>query len=751
MQIQKDLQKMSNSTITRPIGELELSPSQQTILIVDDNRNNLDILSEILLAQSYKVRRAINGEIALQSVGQLKPDLILLDITMPGLTGYEVCQQLKKSPDSQHIPVIFISALNESIDKARAFSVGGVDYISKPFEIVEVLARVKCQLSLHAAKEDLRNALNEQLQRRARELTAEAERSHALAQVVDKVRRTLELSTIFNTATEEIRNLLKVDRTAIIQLSGSQLNEGGTIIAESKTIQMPAAVGRFISGNFLEQYYQLGRKEAEATSLIEGEGVAIIHDINQLPIDRSLSQALADFKLCSGITIPIFKKSSLWGLFCIHQSAPTERWLAADIDFSQKVCVQLGVALHQAQLLKQTQNRAAELSRTLADLKAIVDNLADGLLVTDLNGVVTQLNPAILSMLDIEEAQLIQKHLSTCFPTELASLVQEIGCSSQITGELEVQLSKGHQGKAIVSPILKASSSPGENRSQGCVILIRDITREKEVDRMKTDFLSTVSHELRTPLTSVLGFTSIIESKLRSRIAPAIAEDNIKAQKALRVTEKNLSIVVSEAERLTTLINEVLDIAKMEEGKVEWDFQSIDPSSILRQAVEATTPLFRDKPVELIEDFPNVLPNCELDKNRILQVLINLISNAIKFTEKGFVRCCGNVHNGKLVIRVIDSGIGLSSSQKDKVFEKFIQVGDILTSKPQGSGLGLSICEQIVEAHGGKIWVESQSGSGCTFSFSIPLQSSTAELCPSTIEIMSQTLEASYESYSFNR
>ena len=707
--------------ISKTIEDLELSFPQKTILIVDDNRTNLDILSEILVAQNYKIRRAINGEIALQSVGQLKPDLILLDITMPGLTGYEVCQHLKRCPDSKHIPVIFISALNEPIDKVTAFSVGGVDYISKPFEIVEVLARVKNQLSIHTAKEELRNALDQQLQQRALELTAEAERSHVLAQVVDKVRRTLEPSTIFKTATEEIRNLLRVDRTAIIQLNQPQLQMGGMVIAESKTAAMPRTVGSSISGDFLDRYYNIGQQEAQATGLREFEGSAVIHDLSQYSADLDFKQTLAELQVCSSVTIPIFEKSTLWGLFCIHQSAPTERWLTADIDFSQKVCVQLGVALHQAQLLKQTQDRAAELSRTLADLKAIVDNLADGLLVTDLNGIVTQLNPAILKMLDIDETQLLQKPLSHYFPKDLSSLVHEIGCSGQTTGELEVELCQGHQGKALVSPILTDSRSPVEDRTQGCVILIRDITREKEVDRMKTDFLSTVSHELRTPLTSVLGFASIIESKLHSKISPAIAEDNLKAQKALRVTEKNLRIVVSEAERLTILINEVLDIAKMEEGKVSWDFQSVNPASILKQAIEATTPLFAEKPVELIEDIPDSLPNCLLDKNRILQVLINLISNAIKFTDKGFVRCCGSIQDGKLLIRVIDSGIGLSVSQQDKVFEKFTQMGNILTSKPQGSGLGLSICEQIIEAHGGRIWVESQPGCGCIFSVSIPL------------------------------
>lgn len=143
-----------------------------SILVVDDELNNLHLLSEILSEKNYKIRRAINGGIALKSVHVILPDLILLDINLPDITGYEVCERLKSNPATQHIPVIFISALNEALDKVKAFSVGGVDYISKPFEVAEVIARIDNQLALHAARVEVQH-LNSVLEQRVVERTTQ--------------------------------------------------------------------------------------------------------------------------------------------------------------------------------------------------------------------------------------------------------------------------------------------------------------------------------------------------------------------------------------------------------------------------------------------------------------------------------------------------------------------------------------------------------------------------------------------------
>ena len=254
------------------------------------------------------------------------------------------------------------------------------------------------------------------------------------------------------------------------------------------------------------------------------------------------------------------------------------------------------------------------------------------------------------------------------------------------------------------------------------MILVRDITQEKEVDRMKTDFISTVSHELRTPLTSVLGFASIIQEKLEEDVFPLLPDDNRKTKKTIRRVKDNINIIISEAERLTTLINDVLDIAKMEAGKLDWKEDKISIEKVIKRSLAATSALFDVKDLELIQDIEPELPQVTGDEDRLIQVLINLISNAVKFTDEGSITCSAKVKNNNVVVSVIDTGSGISQEDLPKVFDKFKQVGEIFTDKPQGTGLGLPICKQIIEHHGGSIWVNSKLGEGSTFSFSIPIK-----------------------------
>ena len=237
----------------------------------------------------------------------------------------------------------------------------------------------------------------------------------------------------------------------------------------------------------------------------------------------------------------------------------------------------------------------------------------------------------------------------------------------------------------------------------------------------KSDFLSMVSHELRTPLTSILGFTKIIRKKLEGAIFPAIATEDKKIHKAIRQVEDNIDIIMSEAERLTALINDVLDLSKLEAGKIEWKADPVSVAQVIEQATAATSALFEAKRLELVTDIEEELPEIIGDRDRIVQVVINLISNAVKFTEKGSVTCRVRKINNAIVISVIDTGVGIAETDQSKVFEQFKQIGDTLTDKPKGTGLGLPISKQIVEHHGGEIWVESELGKGSNFSFTLPI------------------------------
>jgi signal transduction histidine kinase len=420
-------------------------------------------------------------------------------------------------------------------------------------------------------------------------------------------------------------------------------------------------------------------------------------------------------------------------------------------------------AIQEALLNKQLAQTSTQLQDALAYLGTIIDNLVDGLLVTDMKGRITRCNPALSEMFGLGKLDLHLKPVT--FNVDLQELVTRI---QQQPGQIftaEILLTNGRIGKAVATAILKASLEDvegktlihpnesansehqlssdeidaseidasialGETHSSsplllpssllGSIILIRDITAEKEVDQMKTDFISTVSHELRTPLTSVLGFAKIIQKKLNEVVFPAIISDDKKIQRTVRQVGENIDIIVSEGLRLTALINDVLDIAKMEAGKVEWKMEPLNITEVIERAIAATTALFQAKNLQLIEAIEPELPEVIGDRDRLIQVMINLISNAIKFTDEGSITCQAAYTNGSVVVRIIDTGSGIAVCDQPKVFEKFKQVGDTLTDKPTGTGLGLPICKQIVEHHNGAIWVESELGKGSTFSFTLP-------------------------------
>ncbi|RPI48753.1 MAG: GAF domain-containing sensor histidine kinase, partial [Chloroflexi bacterium] len=235
----------------------------------------------------------------------------------------------------------------------------------------------------------------------------------------------------------------------------------------------------------------------------------------------------------------------------------------------------------------------------------------------------------------------------------------------------------------------------------------------------KSQFLASVSHELRTPLTSILGFTRIVKKRLEERIVPLVSAADAKTERTLQQVESNLSIILMEGQRLTALINDLLDLEKIEAGKVEWHMEPLQIADVVDQAANGTAALFEEKKLSLVRAVPRDLGVCG-DRDRLVQVLVNLFSNAVKFTAEGAITVRAWQEPGQVVVSVADPGIGISEADQQQLFEKFIQVGNTLTGKPKGTGLGLAISREIVTHHGGRIWVESEPGVGSTFSFALP-------------------------------
>jgi signal transduction histidine kinase len=240
-------------------------------------------------------------------------------------------------------------------------------------------------------------------------------------------------------------------------------------------------------------------------------------------------------------------------------------------------------------------------------------------------------------------------------------------------------------------------------------------------NNLKTEFLSTVSHEIRTPLALVLGFAKIINTKLEKVIFPLINVDVGKANKAVNQIKKNINIIKLEGDRLTELINDILDISKMESEKVDWQMKKLSVAKIIERALEVTNSFVEMHKLEIVEDIESELPEVVGDNDKITQAVINLITNAVKFTEEGSIICRARKINKEIIISVIDRGIGIAEADQKKIFERFAQVRSELKDKPKGTGLGLAICKEIVGHHGGRIWVESEPGKGSIFSFTLPL------------------------------
>ncbi len=231
--------------------------------------------------------------------------------------------------------------------------------------------------------------------------------------------------------------------------------------------------------------------------------------------------------------------------------------------------------------------------------------------------------------------------------------------------------------------------------------------RLKELDRMKDDFVSTVSHELRTPLTSIRAFSEILREDPKIDLAER---------------RRFLDIIAKESGRLTRLINQVLDLAKIESGKLDWNVSAVDLREAISDSVNATSQLFHEKAVLLELQLPEQVPLVTSDFDRIVQVVINLLSNAVKFCDPAHGRVEVRLRQELDCLRVDvrDNGKGIAPKNHSIIFEKFGQAGDTLTDKPQGTGLGLPISRQIVEHFGGRLWVDSALGLGATFSFTLP-------------------------------
>jgi PAS domain S-box-containing protein len=340
--------------------------------------------------------------------------------------------------------------------------------------------------------------------------------------------------------------------------------------------------------------------------------------------------------------------------------------------------------------------------------ETIVENIADPVIVTDKNGVLVLMNQAAAAVFDVRGADWQGKFVREVVGNQSWAEMLELGGTRRIEQEHRDPLF------AFTRNDLKLYFRPRQAHIvdehgyiQGVVTLLQDVTRFKNLDRMKSEFIATVSHELRTPLTSLSMGIDILSQEVIGSVN--------QRQKDLLIAAKD------DSERLRKLVKELLDLSKLESGKYEMKKEFVDFRRLVTDAVRPLSLPFEEKHIRLELTIPEHLPALSADSHQLAWVITNLLSNALRYTDTGGkVQLTAREEKQGLFVTVADTGHGISQENLETVFDKFVQVKSSTETTPGSVGLGLAIAREVVEAHGGRIWVESQVGIGSTFFFTIP-------------------------------
>ena len=346
---------------------------------------------------------------------------------------------------------------------------------------------------------------------------------------------------------------------------------------------------------------------------------------------------------------------------------------------------------------KQIKTNLNALSQEKEHLASILRSMADGVITFDKDGLILETNPPAERFLDSWNFEMKEK--SSSVPAVLMNLFDQSGqMEKEQIGEITLQ---GHDWVLIVSPLY------GSESIRGAVAIIRDMTDERKMDKLRSDFIANVSHELRTPISMLQGYSE------------AIIDDIAQSQEEKKDMAK---IIYDESLRMGRLVNDLLDLARMESGNMKLNYEQVETGAYLERVAAKFSGLAREKEIALKLDMEMAGIHWEFDPDRIEQVLTNLVVNALRHTpEGGTVKIMAEIdERDHLLIEVKDTGTGIPEEDLAFVFERFYKSDKARTRGESGTGLGLAIARNIIEAHSGTISVHSLLGEGSTFSFRLP-------------------------------
>ena len=420
----------------------------------------------------------------------------------------------------------------------------------------------------------------------------------------------------------------------------------------------------------------------------------------------------------SALAVPLAVGEDVLGVLLLHHPEPGY-FTETHLKLVSAAASQVAASINNAELYRMIRESAERMGGMLraqqeeaSKSRAILEGIADGVMVADAPGNVILLNAAAEEILGMSREKIVGwpiHELRGLYGAEgdtWLALTKEWARALPAEGESTSFESQFETEEKVVSvhmaPVLMG------DEFLGTVSVFRDITREVAVDRMKSDLISIVSHQLRTPMTSIKGYTDLLYLETVGEINEA--------------QRRFLSIIKSNADRLALLANDLLDISRIESGRIRLNLEFIHISAIIEEIAASLRGQIEEKGLGLKLDMPESLPPIYGDRDRVTQILTNLMDNARRYTRAGGqIIVSAQTKGNFLQVSVADTGIGIAPEDQEKIFGRFYRADHPLVQEVAGTGLGLSIVKAFVEMHGGEIWVESEPGRGSTFSFTLPL------------------------------
>jgi PAS domain S-box-containing protein len=557
----------------------------------------------------------------------------------------------------------------------------------------------------------------EALARTLEDLTLERDRVETLYRISSELSASLDLDRVLAEALSLINRAVGVSHGSILLVNPGNGNLiYRAALGRSKGLPRGGKPTRFSRGVGLAGW------------VIETREAVIVPDVTQDPRwipdeEKSILEPK------SAMAVPLTAGEDVLGVLLLFH--PDVDYFTNDhLKLVSAAAAQVATAINNAELYQLITDQAERLGVMLrtqraeaAKLQAILEGIADGVLVLDVNRQVILMNSAAARILGLDASTVEGQHLREILERAESNVDQALArqlYNRLVTGmEHFSSLEPPEEGetpsldfrmeadeKVIVVNLSPVSLTSGELPS--LVTVLRDISREAEVERLKNEFISTVSHELRTPMTSIKGYTDLLVSE---RVGPL-------SEQQLRFVQ----VIKNNADRLTALVNDILDISRIETGRIKLQIEPLDLGELINEVIDNFQGQMVEKSLELILDVPPSLQLVRGDESRVTQILENLTSNAWKYTaEGGQITVRARVVDDFVQVDVTDSGIGIDPKDIPHIFDRFYRTEQAEVQAVNGSGLGLSIVRMFVELLGGKIWIESELGQGSTFSFTLPL------------------------------